>query len=357
MESKSGFMKDTQILSAFHELTPAADERLAGPAPVEAALVFDACQTGVVLRAVLFVEVCAGVGAAFFAYDAVDWVIRLAMVTGGALPATLAWLLLACATKRVVARLPPVLQYTVAVAMGGVAGLYGCAMLAWSGLLIGPPWVASTVTGLLLSGILVAALVMRSKGRMPADTSARLAELQARIRPHFLFNTLNSAIALVRAEPAKAEALLEDLSDLFREALNDSGEPVRLAQEIELAQRYLAIEQVRFGERLRVQWALDPAADDAKLPPLLLQPLVENAVCHGVEPSAQGADVRISTQRRGSIVVIKVTNTVPNGQGEQGHGLALRNVRDRLALLHDVQGQFRSALKDGVYQVRIEVPL
>nr|WP_295785614.1 histidine kinase [Rhodoferax sp.] len=351
-------MKDTQILSAFQELTPSTDGRSAVARPVEAGLVFDACQTGVVLRAVLFVELCVGVGAAFPANDAVDWVIRLAMVTGGALPATLAWLLLACLLKKLITRLIPELQYTLMVAMGGIAGLYGCAMLAWSGLLLaGVPWVASAVCGLLLSGILVAALVMRSKSRMPADTSARLAELQSRIRPHFLFNTLNSAIALVRAEPAKAEALLEDLSDLFREALKDSGEPVRLAQEIELAQRYLAIEQVRFGERLRVQWAVDPAADDAKLPPLLLQPLVENAVRHGVEPSAQGAEVRISTQRRGSIVVIKVTNTVPNGQGERGHGLALRNVRERLDLLHDVQGQFRSGLNDGVYQVRIEVPL
>ena len=358
MESKSEFMKDTQILSAFHDISPPADDgRPTAAAPVEAGLVFDACQTGVVLRAVLFVEVCVSVGVAFGANDAVDWVIRMAMVTGGALPATLAWLLLACMTKRLIARLVPVLQYTVAVAMGAGAGLYGCAMLAWSGLMVGPPWVASAFSGALLSGILVAALVMRSKGRMPADTSARLAELQSRIRPHFLFNTLNSAIALVRAEPAKAEALLEDLSDLFREALKDSGEPVRLAQEIELAKRYLAIEQVRFGERLRVQWALDPQADGALLPPLLLQPLVENAVRHGVEPSDKGADVRISTQRRGSMVVIKVTNTVPNGQGEQGHGLALRNVRERLNLLHDVQSQFRSALKDGVYQVRMEVPL
>ncbi|QTN29814.1 histidine kinase [Rhodoferax sp. AJA081-3] len=351
-------MKDTQILSAFHDMPPPADDgRPAGAQPVEAGLVFDACQTGVVLRAVLFVEVSAGVGVAFFAHDAMDWVIRLAMVTGGALPATLSWLLLACVSKRVLARLPPVAQYMVAVLMGAVAGLYGCGMLAWSGIMISPPWVASAFSGALLSGILVAALVMRSKGRMPADTSARLAELQSRIRPHFLFNTLNSAIALVRAEPAKAEALLEDLSDLFREALKDSGEPVRLAQEIELAQRYLAIEQVRFGDRLRVQWALDPDADGALLPPLLLQPLVENAVRHGVEPSDKGADVRISTQRRGSMVVIKVTNTVPNGQGEQGQGLALRNVRERLDLLHDVHSQFRSALKDGVFQVRMEVPI
>jgi two-component system sensor histidine kinase AlgZ len=93
------------------------------------------------------------------------------------------------------------------------------------------------------------------------------------------------------------------------------------------------------------------------LPPLLLQPLVENAVVHGVEPSAEGADVQISTQARGSVVVIKVTNTVPAGQGVHGHGLALRNVRERLSLLHDLQGQFRSGLKDGIYQVRLEVPL
>jgi two-component system sensor histidine kinase AlgZ len=151
--------------------------------------------------------------------------------------------------------------------------------------------------------------------------------------------------------------MLEDLSDLFREALKDSGEPVTVAEEINLAQRYLAIEQVRFGDRLRVQWVLDPAAAGARLPPLLLQPLVENAVRHGVEPSPMGADVRISTQRRGAAVVIKVTNTVPAGPGVAGQGLALRNVRERLALLHDVQGQFRSGLKDGIYQVRMEVPL
>jgi len=92
------------------------------------------------------------------------------------------------------------------------------------------------------------------------------------------------------------------------------------------------------------------------LPPLLLQPLVENAVKHGVEPSATGAKIRISTQRRGSSVVIKVTNTVPAGPGERGNGVALDNVRDRLKLLHDVQGQFQCGLKAGVFQVRIEVP-
>ena len=269
----------------------------------------------------------------------------------------LVWLIAACSLKKQLARQGPVTQQVAGVFFGAVAGVYGCAVLFIAGLLESAPWVACAFSGAMLSAALVAALVLRAKGKTPATTTARLTELQARIRPHFLFNTLNTAIALVRAEPRKAEALLEDLSDLFRHALMEQGESVSLADEISLAQRYLAIEQVRFGERLRVEWVLDPRADAAKLPPLLLQPLVENAVMHGVEPSDSGAQIRITTQRRGSSVVIKVSNTVPSGPGRRGNGVALGNVRDRLSLLHDVQGQFQCALKDGVFQVRIEVPL
>ena len=103
---------------------------------------------------------------------------------------------------------------------------------------------------------------------------------------------------------------------------------------------------------------MDPSANHARLPPLLLQPLVENAVRHGVEPSMDAAQIRISTQWRGSTVVIKVSNTVPaqTHSGQPGHGLALDNVRQRLGLLHDVQGQFQCGRKDGVFRVRIEVP-
>jgi two-component system sensor histidine kinase AlgZ len=218
------------------------------------------------------------------------------------------------------------------------------------------PWLASACAGALLSGVMVIVLVLRAKGRMPAETTAQLAELQARIRPHFLFNSLNSAIALVRENPRKAESLLEDLSELFRHALVNKGESATLSEEVQLARHYLDIEQIRFGERLRVEWALDPAAGSARVPALFLQPLVENAVKHGVEPSPTGADVKVSTQKRGSVVVIKVTNTVPAGQGRPGHGVAQDNVRDRLRLLHDVQAQFQTALIDGLYQVRMEVP-
>jgi two-component system sensor histidine kinase AlgZ len=344
-------MKDTQILSTLHELVPEE-----APTRTATALVFDACQIGVVLRAVLFVELTVAAVVMFDSPGPLEWLGRLSLVTGAALPAVLVWLLVACLSKRLLARLTEPLQYLLAALLGAVSAMYGCALLAMTGLLVNPPWLASGLGGVFLSSVLVAGLVLRARGSAPAHAAARLTELQARIRPHFLFNTLNSAIALVRAEPAKAETLLEDLSDLFRHALMDQGESVTLADEIALARRYLAIEQVRFGERLQLEWSLDPAADGARLPPLLLQPLVENAVRHGVEPSANGAQVRISTRRRGAVVVIKVSNTVPAGPGPAGSGEALRNVRERLSLLHDLQGQFRSGTKDGVFQVRMEVP-
>lgn len=346
-------MKDTQILSVFHDAAAPLTEN-AVPRPD--VLVFDACHVGVVLRAVLFVQAVMAVAAMFGAATPLDWLTRMSLITGGTLPATLLWLIVACSFKKVLARLSPALQQAAGISLGALAGLYGCGMLAMVGSLESAPWWGSAFAGAILSAALVAALVLRAKGKAPAAAAARLAELQARIRPHFLFNTLNSAIALVRAEPGKAESLLEDLSDLFRHALMEQGESVTLAEEIALAQAYLAIEQVRFGERLRIEWVLDEGAGAARLPPLLLQPLVENAVKHGVEPSASGADIKVSTERRGSRVVIKVSNTTPASASERGNGLALANVRERLSLLHDVQARFQSGLKNGVFQVRIELP-
>ena len=319
-------------------------------------LVFDACHVGVILRTVLTVQLLMGVGAMFVTNDLQAWFALMAVITGGALPAALLWLVVACALKRPLQKLTRLGQWLSGMALGAGAGLYGCALLVWVGFVGNAPWVASAISGALIAAGLVAALIWRAQQRTPASAAARLTELQSRIRPHFLFNTLNSAIALVRQEPAKAEMLLEDLSELFRSALVDQGEAVALEQEIELAKRYLAIEEVRFGSRLRVEWVIDPSTLQARLPPLLLQPLVENAVKHGVEPSTNGADIKISTKRRGDLVLIKITNTAPGGQGHAGAGVALQNVRDRLRLLHDVQASFRCTWVDGIYQVRMEIP-
>ncbi len=343
--------------STLHGSLLPSDDALMLPVAVPARPnMFDACHVGVVLRAVLFVEAVVGVSAMFVASQPFDWFLRFSLLTGGVLPATLAWLIAACALKMRLMQLRLAWQWLAGISLGAAAGLYGCGLLGFMGLLQPAPWFASAAAGALLSSMLLAGLFWRARARTPAATAARLAELQSRIRPHFLFNTLNSAIALVRAEPLKAEAVLEDLSELFRSALADPAESVTLEQEIVLAQRYLAIEEIRFGERLHISWSLDANAGQARLPPLLLQPLVENAIKHGVEPSATGAQVKISTERRGSSVVVKVSNTTPAGVGERGHGLALGNVRERLLLLHDVQARFQSVHKDGVFQVRLELP-
>jgi two-component system sensor histidine kinase AlgZ len=329
-------------------------------ATARAVLIFDACQVGVVL----FVQAVLAVAVMFTEASFMAWLGKLALVTGGALPGTLVWLLVACSLKRPLQRLPRLSQYAGGIVLGMLAGMYACGMLLLASVMDAAPWLACACAGGLFAAALVAALEWRAKGRTPAATTAKLAELQSRIRPHFLFNTLNSAIALVRQEPARAEGLLEDLSDLFRAALAEHGESVTLAQEIDLAKHYLSIEQVRFGERLKVQWTLDPAANSAKLPPLLLQPLVENAVRHGVEPSADGASIHISTQRQANKVVVEISNTLPaaatqaspSSQLPQGHGMALNNVRDRLRLLHDLETGFQAGVKQSLYVVHIDLP-
>ncbi len=354
-------MNDSQILSTLDApVSRFMPGRAEPPAPP---LVFDACHVGLVLRAVLFVQAVVAVTALFQSGSAEQALLNMAALTAVAQPAVLAWLSLGCLAKRRLAPWSLPAQVAAGVALGAGAGVFGFAL--WDGLALSATapglahpmqWLASALAGALVAGVMMVALVWRVKAQLPAGTEARLAELQSRIRPHFLFNTLNSAIALVRAEPARAEALLEDLSELFRSALADPLQQVTLAHELHLAQRYMAIEQVRFGERLRVHWALDPAAGEARLPPLVLQPLVENAVKHGVEPSATGADIRITTERRGDAVVIKVANTMPGGAGAAGNGLALANVGERLALVHDLQASFRYGVADGVFLARLEVP-
>ena len=364
-------MQEPRILSTAIPWTGIAPARVRGRAVIERLLVFDACHAGVVLRAVLSVETVVGVGVLFGSETPWEWLARLALLTGAVLPATLLWLVIACSLKQRLQRLGTSGQLGAGVLLGAVAGAYACAMLWWMGAVQPAPWLASAVSGALLAAILVVALVLRAQARTPAATTARLTELQSRIRPHFLFNTLNSAIALVRDEPAKAESLLEDLSDLFRSALTEQGEAVTLEEEITLAQRYLAIEQVRFGKRLGVQWRIDPRAGGALLPPLLLQPLVENAVKHGVEPCAQGGKLRVGTELRGNRVVVRITNTLPplappgqhsstssntSTSSSKGHGIALANVRARLRLLHDVQCEFSAGMNGSVYEVRLTLP-
>ena len=172
-----------------------------------------------------------------------------------------------------------------------------------------------------------------------------------------MFNALNTALALVRVDPEKAEAVLEDLAELFRVALADVGVSVSLDEEIDLARRYLAIEQVRFGDRLKVHWRIDPRIRTARVPALMLQPLVENAVRHGIEPALEGGQVSIEGVARRGQVVLTVRNTVGDGPARPGHGMALHNVRERLRLLHDVAAQCDVWREGDQFHARVVLPL
>jgi two-component system sensor histidine kinase AlgZ len=336
------------------------DPVLPSPLPGgRAPMLFDVCHVGVVLRTVLLAGLLVGVGATFGASSFAGWLSLTAIGAAVALPALLLWLLAACTLKGVLDRLPLPAQWAAAAALGGVGGAFGWALVGITGLglLDTGRWFAAALAGTVLAAMVFQWLRLRAQAQLPAETTAKLAELQSRIRPHFLFNTLNTALSLVRLDPARAEVVLEDLAELFRVALTDTGESTSLAEEVELAQRYLAIEQVRFGERLQVSWELDDDAGTARVPPLLLQPLVENAVRHGVEPSADGGIIRVRTRVKLGRAVVSIANTVPRQPSQPGNGIALRNVHERVRLMHDVAAQFDARLDGNVFRVQIVVPL
>jgi two-component system sensor histidine kinase AlgZ len=243
----------------------------------------------------------------------------------------------------------------------------GCvAVIALVALLVGA--YSSAIAGttelarlVLLSVLMSAALLsyfrLLTKAHSPALAEARLQALQARIRPHFLFNSLNAVLALIRRDPLRAERALEDLADLFRTLMSDARQFVRLSEEIALLERYAELEQLRLGERLRITWEIDGAPGDALLPPLVLQPLLENAVYHGVEPGTGAAEVVVQIERRGNLVLARIENPYVEAEVQRaGNRMALENIRERLQLFFDAEARIATQAAAGRYRVEIEIP-
>ncbi len=209
----------------------------------------------------------------------------------------------------------------------------------------------------LAAAVLLGYFQLLVKAFSPALAEARLQALQSRIRPHFLFNSLNAVLALIRRDPKRAERTLEDLADLFRSLVSDARRFVRLSDEIALLERYAEIEQLRLGDRLRITWELDAAPSDALLPPLVLQPLLENAVYHGVEPATETGDVLVRIERRGDRVIARIENPVLDAGPERaGNRMAFDNIRERLALFFDAEARVETRVEGGRYCVEIEMP-
>jgi len=187
----------------------------------------------------------------------------------------------------------------------------------------------------------------------------RLQALQSRIRPHFMFNSLNSVASLIRSEPETAEKALEDLADVFRVLLADARKMVPIAVEGELARQYLEIEKIRLGERLNVRWVASNVPRAALIPSLTLQPLVENAVYHGIEPSSDGGTISVNLWSEGAKLKILISNPLPaaNTSHRKGSNIALDNVRERLDRHFGGLARIENVERPDKYEVLIELPV
>jgi two-component system sensor histidine kinase AlgZ len=239
------------------------------------------------------------------------------------------------------------------VALAWAAATLGGDLLAGRNL----PFAHLALLTLFVTGALLFYFDLRARALSPAVAEARIQALQARIRPHFLYNSINAVISMVRSDPRGAERALEDMSDLFRVLMADNRTLTPIAQEMELARQYLAIESIRLGERLRVAWKTEGVPADALVPPMVLQPLVENAVYHGIEPSPGGGEIAIEIGRSGSQLLMTLTNPMPaESRHAPGNRMALANIRERLQLHFDAEATMRSEARDGTYTVTIRIP-
>lgn len=216
----------------------------------------------------------------------------------------------------------------------------------------------------LFIGAIIAAPVLRYfyvqhqwRLRVQSESSARLQALQARIRPHFLFNSMNTIASLTRSQPAQAETAVENLADLFRASINNTRLH-RWQDEQLLCQRYLEIEAMRLGERLRVDWQVEQIPNDALLPPLVIQPLLENAIYYGIEPLADGGVITIHGTRDNDQLSISIHNPLPSSDNHhhRGNHLALENIRERITTLFGNSGALQLQQHDHSYSVNLSFP-
>ncbi|MBI4192481.1 MAG: histidine kinase [Betaproteobacteria bacterium] len=210
---------------------------------------------------------------------------------------------------------------------------------------------------LLVTGILIGYFDLRGRALSPALAEARLQALQSRIRPHFLFNSINAVLSLIRQDPRRAEHALEDLADLFRVLMSDNRQLTQIAHEIGLARQYLSLEQLRLGERLHVEWDTAGMPPDALIPPLVLQPLLENAVYHGIEPRSEPGTIHIRIRRDGDRVRVLLRNPYrKQSDHHSGNRMALANIRERLALHFDAEASIKTTTTEDAYEVHIVIP-
>jgi two-component system sensor histidine kinase AlgZ len=192
--------------------------------------------------------------------------------------------------------------------------------------------------------------------REQAELQARIQALQSRIRPHFLFNSMNIIASLIETDPANAEAVVEDLAELFRASLSEAGHAVPLADELALCERYLRIEKLRLGERLRIDWQIEPLPSELRIPLLSIQPLLENAIYHGIQPLPEGGTVTVRVGRGDGEIRIEIRNPLAPEAETGGSRMALANVRSRLVALYGNSARLETGPAGAEYRTLLAYP-
>jgi two-component system sensor histidine kinase AlgZ len=216
--------------------------------------------------------------------------------------------------------------------------------------------IAGIVAGLVLRYFY---LQQRLRLQEQSELQSRIQALQSRIRPHFLFNSMNIIASLIATDPETAESVVEDLSELFRASLNDAGNQVSIEEELDLCERYIRIEALRLGDRLRFDWDIETTSGPVRIPLLTLQPLLENAIYHGIQPLPEGGTITVSLGYVDDLVKITITNPLPeparHSEGE-GNRMALQNIRNRLAVLYGDRADLSAEGHDGTFVTSLRFP-
>ena len=193
-----------------------------------------------------------------------------------------------------------------------------------------------------------------------SELQSRIKALQSRIRPHFLFNSMNIIASLIGSDPDTAEEVVEDLSELFRASLNDAGNQVLLSEELGLCERYVRIEKLRLGERLQVHWQVDSLPQAVKIPLLTIQPLLENAIYHGIQPIPEGGAIDVSVRFDDGAVYIRIVNPLApvdqRGDGRDGNQMAIANITSRLHALYGARATLNAAARDELFVTELRYP-
>ena len=227
---------------------------------------------------------------------------------------------------------------------------------------------SNMITSAILAGIALRYLYVQQqlRNQQQAELQSRIQALQSRIRPHFLFNSMNSIASLIGSDPVAAERVVEDLADLFRASL---AKPtlIPLENEINLCRRYLEIEQLRLGKRLSIYWQIGQLSEHIKIPSLMLQPLVENAIFHGIEPLPKGGSISIKISQAKNQLMIAIVNPYPVAKksqsahtiesGSRHNHMALDNIRHRLRIHYGNAARLSSSQENGMFTTYIFCPL